>query len=103
MRPCRWDHDRGTPEGGEGRTTHPISVPSIRYRPSGVKYWLELAPSLQLCGCMAATGAEVAIWVSVLKPPCDASGLATCNYFFRKRFALTFRDPGGVVRTSRGK
>ena len=35
-----------------GEHTHPISVPSIRYRPSGVKYWLELAPSLQLSGCI---------------------------------------------------
>ena len=51
MQPSRRDHER-LHRATEGRHTHPISVPSIRYRPSGVKYWLELAPSLQLSGCI---------------------------------------------------
>ena len=51
MQPNRRNHER-LHRLTEGRHTHPISVPSIRYRPSGVKYWLELAPSLQLSGCI---------------------------------------------------
>ena len=51
MQPNRRNHER-LHRLTEGRHTHRISVPSIRYRPSGVKYWLELAPSLQLSGCI---------------------------------------------------